>query len=613
MASRAIRVPHSFSEADHANAVSAAAACFEDEYSCDYDDGEEQYQTVHKIESLRTKRRKEGYYADDGVTQIEPGEAEAYGEGWIADRLVRQRMLDNDPYYRFASYVSAGSNLPLGDFVNDNLVRQETQRRVAAAKQRVREQNEQRLQALATPAEIERMRQRAADARAVEESTRKSATLLEASIECYGDSKSAANAKFEQIVKFLDSDNLFNYFTASTVALRGVRGYEKTLPMTQRIMAEMTQKTITARLNSEKNAPRADRLRENMPTTANLALYEALLDLVVRDAELTAKISSATPEQLALFDDQSRYAKEPDEYARDLKTLSRLLFDVVRQPNAKENTKPNTSTSSLLLFDKITHTLYAHLNKMRRRAMLDENTYPPLRRPVNQVRRGKRSREVSLGSGTVVIDADDEDIEAIAEGEPVDAFEPEKLAEIQNTLGDNPSLESTPRLVEALLEPMASIVYDSVFYSTVVAGPLDNGLDYEAYAGGSLSDENERQRLAGRVSAGGNSVLSPFYEVWIAFAFAIVRSEWLLQAKEVRTRDHLIQEDLLDQRSFFEPLVSAVVRQELPLLDRNKREYRARVRERLIRSSRMLLCGAQALVSAFDNGSGTRILGLTDD
>ncbi len=475
-------VPHMFSEASTANAVSAMQSFVPS--------GTEAFSGVREVTSLRESRRRTGFYPDDGRSEAYGGERNPgalFDDAWLEDRIAAIRALEADAYYRFAEHAAAGVNLPLSDFIDDSAAKRETQRRVAAVIAQVRRAADERASQIASPASIERMREELRRLEGVVGAKLSQRQSAETAMQCIKTGLADASALFRDTEKVYDDNPtapLADVFAVWAVATQGARGYRKTLAMAQRAL------NLRASANlPNMNTANSKKLLEAMPSSASLAFSLACLAIVANDPELLAIIANASADDLSLFEATSEYAQDASLYARDLITLADLLFTEIPDKPGK------STTDNLLLFGQITHTLFAHLNRTNRRAALDPDDFPLLRRP-KRAGATPRKRTRTVGNVTIDLDIDINDLEAIADGVPVDALDPNKLRALQSELGENQSSVTTPQLVERLLEPMVTLVYPELFFRVPADAPLDDRHDPTAFAGVEFGRVTRRQTTA---------------------------------------------------------------------------------------------------------------------
>ena len=587
-------VPHMFSEASTANAISAMQPFAPV--------GASAFSGVHEVTSLRDRRRRTGFYPDDGRREAYGGASNPgalFDDEWLRDRIAAMRALEEDAYYRFAEHAAAGVNLPLSDFIDDSAAKRETERRVAAVIAQVRRAADERAAKIASPASIERMREelrRLEDAVETKLSQRRSA---ETAMQCVATSLGTARTLFDDAAKLYDDNPtapLADAFAVWAVASQGAQGYRRTLAMAQRALnARAAANLPNFKTNGGQPTPNSKKLLEAMPSSANLAFSLACLAIVAGDPELLAIVANASADDLSLFDAESEYAQDAPLYARDLITLADLLFTAIAG-------KPDKSTTdNLLLYGQITHTLFAHLNRMNRRASLDQDDFPLLRRP-KRAGGTPRKRTRTLNAVTVDLDIDISDLEAVADGIPVDALDPNKLRALQSELGENQSSVTTPQLVERLLEPMVTLIYPELFFRVPSDAPLDDRHDPTAFAGVEFGRVTRRRTAA--------------------FATEMTCIEALFGGSrmiiEVSGADQANVKTVLAQIPFtmgrLDPMTvdaKTDLKNIMGINSRIKAAYESVVRKRILHQSDAALCIAQLFSAASD--ASVRLLNASDE
>jgi len=558
---------------------------------------EDEYDSVVVVDDLRKRRRREGYQADDGTTQLRGGEGDRdalYGEEWLKERLTRQRLLDGNRHYQFAVKVAANSNLPLREFTNEAEIQRATVARIRDAARRLADLRRTQRDRESAPTSIDAQEKRVDDADRALLATTSGAADLESARQCFlGELREAAPLASAVLAPFalvdvgagaVDVDfarALFVYVTRAAVALEGPLGYARADQRTKNTVVAVANELLAARApppGMPAAAPvQRQRVADDMPRSAYVALYESLLLYASERDGLLRALADRTD----LFAPAAEYSQTPRLYAEDCVTLANLLFE--------------SGTDNLLLFDNVSFLLYAHLNKMRRRAALDDEA--ELRRPQlppgvggggNGGRRRNGGRR-KLDGVDIVFDLGDEELEAVADGEPQRAFSQDELRRIQSLRGANQSQSDTLVLVERLLAPLFETLAPRLFYRTDAA-TADAGADYEAFAGG------VERGVVQEVAVGERN--APLASAVLVNAARIVQ----LSAAGSRLADA----DLDAAEPSFElqlrsigvdPVLLGAVRdavlENFRVTDAQRRDYQRRALNRLLRTSSVLRCFAR--------------------
>lgn len=547
--------------------------------------------SVHTVQKLVDKRRTEGFCREDGVPTPYGGASQPddtlYSPEWLRCRIDAQETLDADPYYRFGKRVAGSNVLPLEDIIDDSAAQRATQQRISQAIARVRTQANERTKQLSTPAQIAQMR--ATRAELVERFTAATRVVsqLQSARKCVIDSSNridtaVATAEAALSARGNTDAELFAAVCVWTVEQFGDNGYRKTLAVSQQVIASLAAPLVTGRKAGNKK-----RVADNMPITSNLSLSLAMLLVLSNDAALLAKLANATSDELSLLDATSEYATDVPSYAHDLITLANLLF-------TEKQTAFQSSTDNLLVYGKITHALYAHLNKMHRRSALDEDDYPPLRRPRRPT---QQPPDRDFGNIDVDLDVDIADLEGAAEGVSVGSLTPDQLRAAQNELGENQSSTTTPLLVEQLLRPMLDVVYPLLFFASPERSPDSDPRSTESFIGTPDESSRIRQTTATISRRSEGAFVTVLHTALAIFNNSIGKST-------VTTLPYSLPQgaDPLALHTKFKEILKAN--------NTMSPEFRYRTQNTLLHTSGFALCVAQAVVAAAS--VGFRVLDVTD-
>ena len=539
----------------------------------------EGFDSVVQVDDLRKKRRVQGYQADDGTTKLRGAESDVaalYGETWLAERLTRQRMLDNNRYYQFAVVVAANSNLPLEQFTNETQIQQATTARIRDAAQRLRIIREQQRERASAPANIDAQLRVVADAESAVNTIKLLRSDLKSAIECFvdGAQDESLARQTRAIVAPIEIESrefynsLFDTLSRLAIIVGGPLGFTHIEQKLQTVVQTVANELLGAPALS--SGVIARRVRDEMPRAANIALQIATLLWCANDDAL---LRILVDEVATRFAADAEYRKTPALFAHDLVTLANLM-------------RVGAAADNLLLFDNITFLFYAHLNKMRRRgALLDE---PELQRPQPPATpSATRSRTVRLNERDIIFDLGDDEFEALAEGEPRRLYSQDELRRIQTTLAPNQSQADTPALIESILRPMMSVWSARLFYDR----DFDAGADFQAFAGTTQLGAIRFVLLAG-VRA------HPLVSVVIATAAMLVRSFAAAERNRVVVNDLL--QSMIEVDESLKKTIDLIVGPAFSAAEVQIEAYKKVARGRLIRTSSVLLCFAKFAIARAD-------------
>lgn len=405
--------------------------------------------SIHEIPELRKRRRELGYQAEDGTDEMrgnKPGDL--FSEEYLREYAEREMLLDKDPYVRFAKAVSGSSNKAREAFIVQSDLQRAVGQRVIDAAERVRADRAARSQADSTGRRIDEQETRVRSASNGLAREQELANDLEATREQFLQFFVSGNAFKDHLERALiplkdqnTSAAIFRKLTVEVVTLSGAGAIART-------GANVVQEVAIKVANLQRDL--TDAVKNGMPTTALLALDLATLYHSVATIGVLGRLAL---DGAFVHRAGSEYAAAPDLYVRDLTTLEKLLF--------------GAGTDDRLFYTKISFLLYAHLNKMRRRAQLTDE--PELLRPSpptdNAGGGGGDRRRRTVEGADIIFDLGDDEYEAIAEDAPTRSFTADQLRDVQRKLGANQSASDTASLVELLLRPLYVAMIPHAFFS----------------------------------------------------------------------------------------------------------------------------------------------------
>lgn len=407
--------------------------------------------SIHEIPELRKRRRELGYQAEDGTDEMrgnKPGDL--FSEEYLREYAEREMLLDKDPYVRFAKAVSGSSNKAREAFIIQSDLQRAVGQRVIDAAERVRADRTARSQADSTGRRIDEQETRvrsAGERLAREQELDNDLTATREQFLRFFENGGALIDRLQEALKKPDREDtsgaIFRRLTVDVVTLSGPGAIART-------GANVVQEVAIKVANLQGDLTEA--VKNGMPTTALLALDLATLYHSVAAVGVLGQLAL---DGAFVHRAGSEYAAAPDLYVRDLTTLEKLLF--------------GAGTDDRLFYTKISFLLYAHLNKMRRRAQLTDE--PELLRPSPPTDNaggggggGDRRRRTVEGAN-IIFDLGDDEYEAIAEDAPTRSFTADQLRDVQRKLGANQSANDTASLVELLLRPLYVAMIPRAFFA----------------------------------------------------------------------------------------------------------------------------------------------------
>jgi hypothetical protein len=434
-AEMSISVPHQFVDA---SPVQPASSSYMDVMKRSFEMAGERIGTVVEIEALRNKRRDVGYMAEDGTTKLRGSSKDTdalYGEAWVADFVARHTQLDASPHMNFVRILTGMSNSARQTFIDESLVNRATAARIEAAQRLVKDliarQTERDTtgssiseQALLLTAANESLRALQLQLMAIQFAQKEFIDLV--------DSESTK----EMATQILNPPaELFPQLVYRLVAL-GWPDWLKEAP-------ERLIQVITAAIN---NAGAVE--NPAMPLIGRVVFFVKALEA---SADKVSIKTAMLENKLVNFRPGCEYNTDPYLYYRDLALLSPLFAP---------------GTNSITLFSEISLVLYAHLNKMRRRAGLEDDMEldRPLRKKAQAAARGQ-PRTRNIDGEDVVFDLGDDALEYMADDENIGLYTKEQLAAARSKLATNTDPKRTLVLVEALLQPFVFAFLPLAFFT----------------------------------------------------------------------------------------------------------------------------------------------------
>lgn len=432
-------------------------------------------QSYFEDDSLRKRRETKGYYADDGLP-IPRGTAKdsAYGVNYIDEKLIRLKMLDANPYYRFIRQVAGGKILET--LLDESVISAETNERVKLAKAHL-ERQQQRSQDSGPE------QGRVKDLRTQADNAAKEFEQMQVLQQQYEAARNAFRANFERLnQRKIDIEDVqanyisvFDYFTRVAVARYHAGGYRRTM-IEARAIAELLHSATMEkeRTNNVDKESRRVRLVAGMPTVSFAALLWSALYIVSQNSILLESVRDCASKQ---FPETSIYAKAntgANSYADDLVALANLVFDNRSTENKRYGTE------DILTMSQISQYLWVHINKMIERSGSEQQ---PLSRPTQPTPPTEQRAKSKLVSGIIVkFEVSDEDARTAAGGFDVIGVSQELLAEARAKLYTNTDSARSLAIIIELLTPMMNCAYPHMFYTN--ENQFDDGRDEEAFAGG---------------------------------------------------------------------------------------------------------------------------------
>lgn len=469
--------------------------------------GAPMFDPVVEIDDLREQRRNQGYQAEDGTNVMRgAGDDDLYNEEWLTRYLASEKMLSQNPFYRFAMMVASQTGRSSEEMLDQSQIQRETVARAQAASVRLAELKKQQLERDTTPNAIEFQQKQYEKARDEARALRTSLQELQTAAACFTDRVNAPNVqeKAEAIRKTpfpADGDPgaimtaLFDHITRTSIISNGPLGYQSTHQRLRDVLITAFNLFVV----EVPNIPDIEQLKAGMPRTSNMALNLAVLRYSASRDDLLRHI---TLPETRFFPSDSVYGKEPFLYGDDLVTLSKLLFE--------------RDAASGLLFREISFLFYAHLNRMRKNAGYpDEFAILRPKEPEPETRRRGATRVIN-GRSIVFDIGDDELIDMV---DSPQLYPKDRLAEAQNRRFENASVTETVVLIDRLLDPMYRLLVPHLFYT-----PSNDS--FASYAGTALPGNTLRAAYRSDPN-----FIQPLVSVILLEALAIVKDQAFRQSQ----------------------------------------------------------------------------------
>lgn len=439
--------------------------------------------TFTAIRPLQRRRKREGILPDDGSDRREDkaGDIHAlYGRAWLQEAVARQRLLNASVIYQFARKVSGGSNLTIETFLKESEISRVTRERIAQATQALIKRRQDQQDTRGEQERAKDLHKQVEELRTENDKIVTDQSAIVAAQQCINSALFHVNEKrlsFATPVRFIVVDDpryatLFDSVTRSIVARFGPNQFDKSLILFKTVVQGLHGRLLAA---NRGDADYRERINADMPRSSELALYWSVLMAIYLKADLLERVAQNSKDK---FPANSEYAKNPEQYAADLRSLGTLLFTRPASP----------PTDNLLTLDEITIFFWMMLNTMIKRSSDNPASAPELGRPLRTDlgqggvgAAGARRREIIVNDIPVTIDIPDEDLRAAVLGQDVFGVDRDKLATFRSKLYKNVDQARTAELINKILDPMLRAVWPFVFYTKY---PLNTGLDEEAFAGG---------------------------------------------------------------------------------------------------------------------------------
>jgi len=572
--------------------------------------------SIVEIDDLRQARNERGYYADDGLpvargartsaSGVVVGDPEsAYGEKYINERLVRQRMLDANPFYRFVRQVAGNMSLEL--LVDESAISQETSERIRLAKAQLHRQQQRSQDSLIEQERTKQLRKQADEERDAHDDLLAKRDRFENARERLVMSMNQINTLVAVNigpVVLHDNRTKFDRFTRVTVARYGAGGYRRSLLEARSIVEQLHGATYTRNTAN----PISEQLRKSMPQSSFGALLWATLFIVAQNSRLVERIRTCGGGALfasadCLYNTENASGSKLAEamlasacvpvgspnlhgganlYADDLTALARLVFDNEQTDAAR------LGTDDLLLMNKLSQYLWLHVNKMLARA---GSKQAPLERPTRTVavaRNANAGRTQKTVAGIVInFEVSDTDARIAASGEQVDGVPQEKLAAARRELYTNTDQARSLGVIIELLQPMLTLCYPMLFYAN--ESTLDDGYDPEAFAGGYTENALYLLQTMPRNNVLLNADNNLAFIALLRFSESIVQAS--IASKAVRFEDGAALLELADP--IYEAELLEAFESVLTVSDDAGRNYHRRGVDRWLRRQRALDAFAQ--------------------
>jgi RNase H-fold protein (predicted Holliday junction resolvase) len=477
--------------------------------------------SIIEVPELRRKRLNEGYYGDDGLPVPrgvkDDGTADpdsAYGQKYIDDRILRERILEKEPYYRF--FVSVAGKKALEKFIDEGASSAETAARIRQAKLQFGEARRNRIDSAGEQARLKSLDDQAEAAASEADRLAEARDRFDTARKVFVESMRKVNDSYAPSIpdRTPTHEGIFDWFTRVACARYGAGGYRKTSTEVSNIADILHQSTLTEMVGNPADAANAKQLQQAMPISSTLALYWSALFIVSQNSILLERLRACAignlfPDQSADYNQPTpvpvlpaggarrrRGGDEDDDvddgdickgadrnmnsgasvYADDIVALANLVFD-----NA-QSVGDLLGTNNLLTLEQISQLFWAHVNKMLERA---KSKQPALAKPTNvtdqQPPRGGSTTKVVSGI-EVQFEISDEDARVAAAGEEVEGVSQELLAAARRKFYRNQDRARSAQVLVELLRPMFLVCFPAFFYANEAT--FDDGYDIEAFAGG---------------------------------------------------------------------------------------------------------------------------------
>lgn len=539
--------------------------------------------TFVEIGPLRQRRLKDGVLPDDGSTRRDDNEADhvagiksLYGREWLDEAIARRRMLEGNVDYKFAFIVAGGHNRQLSALIAESEVSNETRRRIAAATEELLKRRSQQQDTRGEQDRAKDLRRQITEIKARIDSKNRAWNNLLAAGKCV---KNAVDFLVELPILFpakkFERDDfalIFEQITKSLTARFGPRGYEQGRSAFASAIALLHNSTLAA---DGGDVTTVQRLLSDMPNSSTLAFYWSVLFGVFMISDF---LERATKDAAKQFSADSFYAKNPAQYAADLRSLAQVAFRQQPQLN-------------LLILDDVTIYFWTALNTLIERSGVSKDKISqPTVKAASRATASQRRQNTLVNGITVVIDVRDEDLRAAIAGQDTFAVDRDKLAEYSRNPYTNTEQPRTLLMLVSVLEPFVKMAWNSLFYTKT---EFDNRRDEEAFAGGYYKDglvftmfDAIKKTQAGRT------------ESFKSIAGLLVVANKLMEESKVAVPQGSFV-DVVAGLGFHSQgdlaSLKTVVETSFPVSDGTKLDYQRRVLVSYARKYKLLHCVAEAI------------------
>lgn len=545
--------------------------------------------TVVEIGPLRQRRLQEGVLPDDGSTRRDDNAADhaagirtLYGRDWLDEAIARRRMMDSDVNFRFAFIVAGGYNRALNLLIQESEVTKETRRRIAAATEELLRRRSQQQDTRGEQDRVKDLRRQIDELTAKVDVLTRAWKSLRGAQECI--ERAVDTLNFKQIGfpaenggGMEDYAHIFTLITKTLTARFGPRGYESGQSAFATAIGLLHNHTLASGGGEQAIV---DRLRNDMPNSSTLAFYWSVLFGLFTISDFLERIAK---DAVSKFGADSFYAKNPSQYAADLRSLANIAF---RQ----------TSRLNLLVLDDVTVYFWTALNTLIERSGASKNKInQPNQKEAQRIGGGgqQRRQQAALVNGIpVVVDVREEDLRAAIAGQDTLVVDRDKLAQYSRNLYTNTEQPRTLLMLLAVLEPMVRAAWNSLFYTKP---QLDNRRDEEAFAGGYYDD--------GRVFKMFDTVAQPPAGQSDSFksiaGLFVVADRLMAESKVAAPPTPFV--DVVRMQAFQQvqaadiTRIKTAVKDAFPVSNETKIDYERRVLESYARTTELLRCLAEAL------------------